>query len=157
MSTQIREIESTLPLGLCGLDQLEWSGQAGAVWECWKLAPCCGHPDLLGVIYCLLHWTCLSPFSMCKLYASSLDDPCSVWPHCFCILCCPVGRWFTRYNLRKKNGTRGNIIGDCCCVFLCLAPCACCQELRSVNASAWRLFPDFTVCGGCVPGCRFLR
>ncbi|ORC85138.1 uncharacterized protein TM35_000371110 [Trypanosoma theileri] len=157
MGQQVSEIESTLPLGIFGLDQYQWSGSAGAVWEVWKLAPCCGAPDLFGVLCCFLHWTFLSPCSMCKLYATSLDDPCALWPHCFCILCCPIGRLFTRYNLRKKNGTTGNIIGDCCCACLCLSPCACCQELRSVEPGAWRIVPEIPSIAVIVPGVRFLR
>lgn len=151
------EICRMTPLGFFGLDQVRWAGSAGAVWEFWRWAPCCGAPDCYGVTCCIFHWTLLGPCSMCKLYASSLGDPVAVWPHCFCVLCCPLARLFTRYNLRSRNGTQGNIIGDCCCVFLCCGPCACCQELRSVSTNFWSLFLDGTKCTCYVPGCRFLR
>ncbi|KEG13332.1 hypothetical protein DQ04_01061000 [Trypanosoma grayi] len=157
MGQQLSEVTATLPLGICGFDQWVWAGQAGAVWECWKLAPCCGSPDFFGVMCCLVHWICCIPCAACKLYASSLDEPCSCWPHCFCILCLPLGRLFIRYNLRKRNGSRGNIIGDCCCVCLCLAPCAFCQELRSVGPGAWRLVPEIPQLALISPSQRFLR
>ncbi|KAG5510878.1 hypothetical protein JKF63_06379 [Porcisia hertigi] len=156
MGQQFSECENGAPLGLLGLDQIDWGGQAGAFYECWRLSPCCGAPDCLGVLLCLFQWTCCYPCSACKLYATSLGDHCSLWPHCFCILCCPVGRLFTRYNLRKRSGTKGDMVGDCICI-LCCGPCACCQELRSVNTSGWSLIPRVTIPGIFVPGCRFLN
>lgn len=42
-------------LGLCGIDQIDWGGQAGACYEVWKCSPCCGSPDPLGCILCLVH------------------------------------------------------------------------------------------------------
>ncbi|CAJ1017196.1 hypothetical protein, conserved [Leishmania lindenbergi] len=157
MGQQVSECEAGIPLGLLGLDQINWGGQAGAIYECWRLSPCCGSPDLTGCLLCLLHWLCLSPCSSCKLYATSMGDHCSLWPHCFCVLfCCPCARLFTRYNLRKKSGTRGNMIGDFMCIFCC-CPCAYCQELRSVSPSGWRIVPEVTIPGILVPGCRFLN
>lgn len=156
MGQQLSECGQNLPLGLCGIDQINWNGEAGAFYECWRLSPFCGSPDPLGCLLCIVHWTCMSPCSACKLYATSLGDQCSIWPHCFCILCCPIGRLFTRYNLRKKSGTRGNMIGDFVCIWCC-APCACCQELRSVNPGGWRIIPECTIPIIYVPGCRFVK
>ncbi|KAG8348328.1 hypothetical protein TRVL_00854 [Trypanosoma vivax] len=152
-----QEIKMTMPLGLFGFDQCTWNGRAGPVWEFWECSPCCGAPDGYGVIMCLLNSLLCCPFAFCKAYASSLNDICAVWPHFFCVLCFPLGRLFTRYNLRKKNGTKGNIIGDFCCAFCCLAPCACCQELRSMNVSEWRVIPECGPMTVYVPGCHFLR
>lgn len=155
MGQVFSEICNNFPLGLCGIDQIDWGGQAGAFYECWKLSPCCGSPDIMGVLWFCLHWCFCFPCSSCKLYATSLGDQCSIWPHCICMLCCPCGRLFTRYNLRKKSGTSGNIIGDCVCIYFC-APCACCQEMRSVSPDGWRIFPEITIPGIFVPGCKFL-
>ncbi|EPY30529.1 hypothetical protein STCU_04021 [Strigomonas culicis] len=153
---QCAECYQECPFGILGLNQINWGGQAGAFYECWRVSPCCGAPNLYDTMLCLCHWIFMSPCSSCKLYATSLGDQCSIWPHCFCILCCPVGRLFTRYNLRKRSGARGNMIGDCVCI-VCCCPCAWCQELRSVNPSGWRIIPECDVPIIYVPGCRFLK
>nr|CCC91953.1 conserved hypothetical protein [Trypanosoma congolense IL3000] len=151
------EINRTAPLGLFGLDQCGWRGSAGFVWEFWKLAPCCGAPDFANGILCFLNCLFCLPCILCKTYASSLDDVCSIWPHCFMVLLCPCLRWFTRYNLRKRNGTDGNIIGDFFCVFCCCAPCAMCQEYRSIEMARWRIVPEPSRLQFFTPGCRLLR
>uniref|UniRef100_A0A0A9XTV2 Protein PLANT CADMIUM RESISTANCE 2 n=1 Tax=Lygus hesperus TaxID=30085 RepID=A0A0A9XTV2_LYGHE len=142
--------------GLCGLDQINWGGPAGACYECWRCSPFCGRPDCYGCLVCCVNWTCCSCCASAKLYASSLGEPVACWPHCCCVMFCGFcSRLFTRYNLRKKAGVKGNILGDCCCICCCNV-CSMCQELRSVNVCAWRVVPDCTMPQCYRPGCRFI-
>eukprot|EP00796_Vickermania_ingenoplastis_P002160 gene2160-1329_t len=131
----------------CGCSQCTWN-DTNACYHCWKCAPCCGGPDCLGAACCALHWTLLCCGAHCKLYATSLHQRCSWWPHIYLgIYCCPCMSWMTRYNLRLLAGVPGNLCGDCCCMMWC-CPCAFCQLLRSVQPEAWRLecgFPDISV------------
>ena len=137
MGNMISEI--TL-LGICGLDQWNWGGN-NEIFAVWKLNPCCGGPDLMGALKCAIHWWVLIPCSYAHLYVSSVGAGCTIFPQClFAWFCLPVAAPLTRYNLRKKAGQLGNIIGDLvCCYFL--APCALCQELRSTSANDWALYP----------------
>jgi Cys-rich protein (TIGR01571 family) len=62
-------------------------------------------------------------------------------PHVLFTWCCgPCAFWFTRYNLRKKNGVAGNLLGD----FMCITFCGLCSFLQHLRASAisdWALVP----------------
>lgn len=139
----VDEIKSTGILGCAGISQIDWGGNA--CYECWKCSPCCGAPDPMNCVLCILHWYFLSPCSNCKLYATSLDQPCAIFPHClFGCYCAPYAALFTRYNLRRKAGGKGNMVGDWVCLYCC-GPCACCQNLRSVQIAGWRLFPELQV------------
>lgn len=142
MSGCIEEIKAGGVKGIFGLDQVDWQGQAGACYECWKLSPCCGNPDIMGCLMCVGCWWCCGPCSACKLYASSLNEPCAVAPHCLMVCCVPCTGCIVRHNLRKKAGVRGNIVGDCACR-CCCGPCAFCQELRSVAPAEWNLLIPF--------------
>ena len=144
----LSEIKEGGIVGICGLDQIDWGGSAGKFYEVWKVSPCCGSPDAnpKDAIMCCLCWSFCGQCSATKLFASSVDQPCSLIPHClFVYFCGCISGPVLRYNLRKKAGVTGNIIGDCACV-CCCGPCACCQELRSVQPSEWNwLSPKITV------------
>ena len=139
MAIVIAEIKGGGIKGICGLDQLDW-GNGGKIYECWKLQPCCGK-DVKSVCTCLITWYFCSSCAIAKLYSHSLDQDCGILNHCLFACCCPYcTAVFLRYNLRKKNGVPGNMIGDCVCLYFCNA-CSVCQELRSVPAAAWQIFP----------------
>lgn len=142
MNKCVSEIKAGGVKGIFGLDQIDWGGEAGKFYECWKLRPCCGAPDVVGAVMCCACWYCCGPCSSCKLYASSLGEPCAIVPHCLMVCLVPCTPCIIRYNLRKRAGATGNFIGDCMCV-LCCGPCACCQELRSVSAAEWNMFAPF--------------
>ena len=144
MSGCVAEIKAGGVQGIFGIDQINWGGQAGAFYEVWKVAPCCGSPDLKGCLMCIGCWWCCGPCSACKLYASSLGQPCAIVQHCLMVSCVPCTGCILRYNLRKKAGAKGNIIGDCVCL-MCCGPCACCQQLRSVSPSEWNMFIPFNM------------
>eukprot|EP00760_Papus_ankaliazontas_P033683 PhM_4_TR662/c0_g1_i1/m.39571 len=142
-STLINEIKTNLPMGLIGIDQMDWGGKGGAFYEIWKVSPCCGTPsfNLVDALMCALQWHFCSCCSVWKLYGSSLGQQCAWIPQCpfvwFCPLCTVVA---TRYNVRKKSGVKGNIIGDLVCTLFC-GCCSFCQVLRAVNNGSWRLWP----------------
>lgn len=131
--------EITLP-GIFGLDQWNWSGN-NEIYAVWKLAPCCGGPDVIGALKCILHWWILGPCSFAHLYGSSVGAGCTIFPQCLFAWFLPcIAAPLTRYNLRKKAGQKGNIIGDLVCMYF-LGPCACCQELRAASVNDWALWP----------------
>jgi len=130
--------------GFLGIDQIDWGGSAGAVYECWKLSPCCGSPfNLKDCLYCLGCFYFCPLCTASKLLASSLEQQPAIVNHCLLTYC---GAFYyckpcIRHNFRKKAGAKGNIIGDCVCA--CVFPyCSACQELRSVPISAWDWLPD---------------
>ena len=127
--------------GLCGFDQVNW-GSAGAIYEIWKLEPCCGQPcNPADGLKCMVCWYFCTFCTMTKLYSFSLGQECALFPHCLCVFCLPnFAAWFMRYSLRKKAGVKGNLIGDFVCLYFC-GPCSFCQELRSVPAQSWDLLP----------------
>lgn len=127
-----------------GLTQCDWN-KDNACWECWDCNPCCGNPDLLNSFLCCVNWYLLCWCDSCRLYASSLNQQCSLFPHCLCgTFCVPCMHVFTRYNLRRRMNVKGNMVGDCICM-TCCCPCAWGQNLRSVTISSWRCFPEFPV------------
>lgn len=129
-------------LACTGFTQCDWN-RNNACWECWDFYPCCGRPDLFNCALCCFNWYILCWCNSCRLYASSLNQTYSVFPHCLCgTFCVPCMHVLTRYNLRRRMGVKGNMVGDCLCM-ACCCPCACGQNLRSVNISAWRFFPEF--------------
>jgi hypothetical protein len=65
-----------------GLDQISWGGSAGAIYEVWRLSPCCGSPDVMGALKCLGCWWFCGLCSSSKFFASSVDQQCVSW--CFC-------------------------------------------------------------------------
>eukprot|EP00796_Vickermania_ingenoplastis_P002163 gene2163-1332_t len=80
-----------------------------------------------------------------ELYATSLGQKCAFFPHCVCCCFCgPCMTVFTRYNLRRKAGVKGNMVGDWICT-CCCGCCACCQNLRSVPIAGWRVVPEVEV------------
>ncbi|KPA75859.1 putative transmembrane protein [Leptomonas pyrrhocoris] len=125
--------------GLLGIDQIDWGGEAGKFYECWKINPCCGSPDAKKMLCCLFCWCCCSCCSMSKLFASSVDQECALVPHCLmaCFLPC-ITAICVRTNLRNRLGVQGNMVGDCICVWCC-GCCSQCQELRSVTTEEWNL------------------
>ena len=131
------EIKAGGVKGMLGLDQVSF-GAGGNVWECWKVEPCCGSPFAVPeCAMCVLTWWCCGPCAFAKMYSTSLGQECSCVNHCIFPYFCPIcATSFLRYNIRKKNGIPGNILGDCVCL-CCLGPCAMCQELRSVPRSDW--------------------
>lgn len=141
--------------GCIGWDQVDW-GEAtgGKTFEFWPLSPCCGTPcDSKTACYCMAMWLCCNVCSASKLCATSLDQPCSIWPHFMCVaLCAPLSIIALRYNVRKKVGIEGTIIGDCLCMYFC-GPFACCQMLRAVAPSDWDAFGAEVV----APTVKFLR
>eukprot|EP00760_Papus_ankaliazontas_P024310 PhM_4_TR222/c0_g1_i1/m.100072 len=129
--------------GILGLDQITWPGHAGECWEFWRCSPCCGDPiNFMDCISCVLQFWFCGPCVAAKLFATSVNQECAVWPHCFpLIMCCScITAPMERYNLRKKAGVSGNIIGDIVCLYCCSC-CAGLQTLRSVPIEAWSLYP----------------
>lgn len=125
--------------GAFGLDQYDWGNNE--IWAIWKLNPCCGGPDLMGALKCIVHWWFCAPCSFAHLYGSSNGAGCSIAPHClFAWFCGPCAIVATRYNLRKGKGVPGNIIGDIVCGWFC-GPCSMCQMLRASSVSDWALWP----------------
>eukprot|EP00758_Cryptobia_borreli_P006910 Tbor_TRINITY_DN5222_c0_g13::TRINITY_DN5222_c0_g13_i1::g.16382::m.16382 len=121
--------------GICGLDQIDWGGKGGAIYEVWKCDPCCGTPK--DGFLCCFSWLFLPCCTMAKLFSSTVEQPCSVIPHCTaaCLVPCCLTT-VVRYNIRKKAAIKGNIIGDCFCG-CCCGCCSLCQELRAVSPSYW--------------------
>ena len=136
-----QEIKAGGVEGCLGLDQINWGGKGGAIYEIWKIDPCCGPPDPIQALECLVTWYCLGFCSFSKMYARALDQPCGVVNHIIFPYCCfPCSVLFLRYNIRKKNGVKGNLLGDAVCLYF-LGPCAFCQELRAVPRDDWTLCP----------------
>ena len=127
--------------GALGIDQIKWN-KGGAIYEVWILEPCCGQPwNPKDALECALTWYLLGPCACTRLYAHSLDQDYALVNHCLYPYCCPCpAALCMRYNLRKKSGTPGNILGDWVCMYCCMY-CAACQEIRSVDRSAWTLWP----------------
>lgn len=146
MSQCIAEIKAGGVKGILGLDQIDWGGSAGAIYEVWRVTPCCGSPwNPKDAVCCIACWSCFSLCTVTKLFASSVGQPCSLIPHClFMYFCACISGPVLRYNLRKKSGTSGNIIGDVVCLIFCNV-CACCQEIRSVQPSEWNWLEPCTV------------
>jgi len=138
----ISEIKAGGIKGCIGLDQLDWGGKAGACYEFWKLEPCCGSPcNVKDALWCMFCWYCCGFCSSTKMFASSLNQECALVPHIlFMWFCSPFAGLCMRYNLRKRYGAQGNMCGDLVCLW-CFGCCACLQELRSVQPSAWDCTP----------------
>ncbi|CUG90402.1 transmembrane protein, putative [Bodo saltans] len=125
-----------------GLDQISWGGSAGAIYEVWRLSPCCGSPDVMGALKCLGCWWLCGLCSSSKFYASSVDQQCALIPHCAMVVFLPcITTILLRHNWRKKTGVSGNIIGDCVCSYFC-GPCSCCQVLRAAHPGDWNFFAN---------------
>lgn len=141
MGDKIEEIKQGGINGCLGLDQIDWS-RAGKIWECWKCEPCCGSPvNAKDAIYCMFMWWCCGFCTHSKMYASSMNHPCSCVPHVLFTFFCPFfANCFMRYNLRKKNGVAGNLIGDCMCTYFC-GCCSSLQMLRASQVADWDLLP----------------
>lgn len=149
------ELSSTGVMGCLGCTQCDWGGNA--CWEFWKCSPCCGRPDIINCILCWFNWMICCPCANCKLYATSLSQRCAFFPHCICCCFCgPCMSLFTRYNLRRKAGVRGNMVGDCVCLTYCCL-CVWCQNLRSVDVGGWRIFPDLQCPTGAASPCMIIR
>ncbi|CAD2222898.1 hypothetical protein, conserved [Angomonas deanei] len=122
-----------------GIDQIDWGGEAGKFYECWKLNPCCGTPEPLKMITCFVCWTCCGCCSQSKLYASTVGQECAFIPHCLMAFFLPcITSLIIRTNIRNRLGVQGNMVGDavCCC---CCGCCSICQELRAVPREEWHL------------------
>ena len=129
MGDKVDEIKAGGVNGCLGMDQVDWGGKGGKIYEIWKLEPCCGSPcNPKDAVICMATWYCCGVCAQSKLFASSMGSPCGLLPHflfaCFCPFCTS---WFTRYNMRKKNGVAGNLLGDCVCTYFC-GCCAGCQH-----------------------------
>lgn len=125
--------------GWLGLDQIDWGGEAGKFYECWKINPCCGAPDVMQMLWCVVCWSCCNCCATSKMFASSVDQDCFLVPHCVMACCLPcVTSVLIRANLRKRLGVQGNIVGDFICT-CCCGCCAQCQECRAVAPSEWNL------------------
>eukprot|EP00672_Neobodo_designis_P027476 CAMPEP_0174845424 /NCGR_PEP_ID=MMETSP1114-20130205/11718_1 /TAXON_ID=312471 /ORGANISM="Neobodo designis, Strain CCAP 1951/1" /LENGTH=181 /DNA_ID=CAMNT_0016079669 /DNA_START=57 /DNA_END=600 /DNA_ORIENTATION=+ len=142
MADKCEEIKRGGINGCLGLDQVDWGGKGGKIWECWILEPCCGSPaNLKDAGICLLTWICCPLCAHSKLFSSSLGAPCALFPQVlFAVFCSPLSIWFLRYNLRSRHGVHGNLCGDLVCVYF-LSLCAFLQHLRSVSVSQWELVP----------------
>ena len=138
----INEIKSGGIQGCLGIDQFDWGGSAGKIYEFWKCEPCCGSPmNPKDAIYCMFCWYCCPLCTESKFFASALNQECALVPHILCVWCVPnIAAVCLRYNLRKGNGVKGNMCGDFVCMH-CLPCCAHLQELRSKPISSWDLMP----------------
>lgn len=145
-NTVIAEIKAGGVEGCLGLDQIDWGGSAGKCYEFWRVEPCWGAPcNIKDTLMCLICWHFCLLCSYSKLYATSTGQMCAIVPHILCAwLLAPVAHLLTRYNLRKKAGARGNIIGDFMCGYFC-CPCAFLQQIRSVSASGWNWAVPFVL------------
>ncbi|KAL7704509.1 transmembrane protein [Lotmaria passim] len=155
---EIKQVTSGGVTGFLGLDQVDWGGEAGKFYECWKINPCCGSPDTKKMMCCFFCWCCCSCCSLSKLFASSVDQECALVPHCLmaCFLPC-ITSICVRTNLRNRLGVKGNMMGDCICVWCC-GCCSQCQELRSVPTVEWNLLePAWKTPAASVPECIFIK
>jgi len=142
MGDKVQEIKDGGINGCLGLDQFDWGGKGGKIYEIWKCEPCCGSPcNPKDAIICMATWYCCGFCAQSKLFASSLGGECGCLPHVlFSFFCSGCSFWFTRYNLRQKNGIPGNLLGDCMCVYCC-GCCAALQHLRASTVDDWALLP----------------
>ncbi|KNC49235.1 uncharacterized protein AMSG_05225 [Thecamonas trahens ATCC 50062] len=106
---------------------------------CWGLgcSPCCGDGEIEPevAVECLVCWICCGPCSTCKLFASSVNQPCAVGNHIVPVACCS---WFFPFIIRhnvRVNGGHGHsdmakgCVGDIAMPLFCL-PCTFFQILR---------------------------
>lgn len=139
----VAEIKAGGVNGIFGLDQMDWGGESGAFYECWKVSPCCGAPDANAAIFCCLSWCLCGHCSACKLFANSTGDSCYIIPHCLVgAFCMPCMMAMTRYNIRKRLNVSGTLAGDFACA-CCCAPCNVCQLLRSTRTEEWNFIQPF--------------
>lgn len=125
-----------------GLDQINWGGNAGACYEVWKVSPCCGSPDIKGCLTCIACFHFCGLCTISKMFASSVDQQCSLVPHCLFVIFCPhCTAVLLRHNYRNKVGASGNLIGDFVCTY-CFGPCSFCQVLRAANVGDWNYFAN---------------
>ena len=127
------EVKSGGVQGCLGVDQLDWGGTGGKIWEIWK-CPCWGEPcDPKTAIYCLALWWCCPLCSGSRLYGHSMGQPCGLVPHVLmCIFCPNIAGCMTLYGVRKKTGAPGNLCGDLVCTHFC----GCCSTLRLIRAAS---------------------
>jgi hypothetical protein len=158
VGAKIDEIKSGGPKGFFGIDQIDWGGRGGAIYEVWKCSPQCGSPvNVKSACLCLLTWHFCCPCAEAHLYASSLSQPCACVPHVLMgFFCAPCTHCFTRYNLRKRNGVAGNICGDCVCTYLC-GCCSSLQMMRAVAPSDWSLIEPTPQCVAVAPTVILLK
>eukprot|EP00754_Rhynchopus_humris_P051319 Rhum_TRINITY_DN9470_c0_g2::Rhum_TRINITY_DN9470_c0_g2_i1::g.33637::m.33637 len=124
--------------------QIDWGGNGGKIYECWVVQPCCDG-------YCCATWFCCGCFNACKMFAWSLDQPCSIVNHCLPYTCLgPCVSCSMRHNIRRKAGVAGGgpmngFIGDCLFAY-CLGACSYCQMLRAAHTlggkGSWDFFGD---------------
>ena len=117
-----------------GLDQIDWGGNAGKFFECWKVEPCCGSPVNGGdALTCCCNWCCLGHLSFAKLYATALghEHPACIH-HILMTVCCGFCTAVATHKMiRERLGRPGHIVGDCVCVWCC----GCCSFFRMLRAS----------------------
>lgn len=141
--TKFEEIQEGGWKGCLGLDQLDWGSDGGQLYELWVLDKCCGDPECNAkdASTCIVTWYCCPWCAFGKLYSKSMGSDCSLIPHCIFSYFCPFCACaFTRYNLRKRFGIPGNLMGDCLCTYGCFL-CVWLQHLRAVPNTDWKLWP----------------
>lgn len=128
--------------GAFGIDQFDWQGSVGTIWQIHKLSPCCGDPpNGPDAAHCIATWTCCTFCAFTKMYGTSLGPACGLVPHVVFAYCCPFcAAAFMRYNIRYDRGIEGNLMGDCVCSVSCLL-CSMLQMLRAVKREDWDLWP----------------
>lgn len=143
---------------MLGMSSWHWGGDAGSIWELYKVEPCCGKPfNPKDAILCCVQFYCMGPCTFSKLFAYSVDQPWSLYPHFLMTCCCPhCTMCVLRYNLRHKYGVKGSFSGDYC--NLCYMPCcSVMQEIRSVPQEAWSHFPNFVAPAVSAPEVKIFR
>jgi len=118
-----------------GIDQIDWGNNA--VYEVWKVSPCCGTPfSIPDAIYCWIqHWFC-GLCTSAQVCAWGMNQELAFINHllllyfCYCCMC------IQRHNIRKRAGIPGNLIGDFMCQW-CFPVCSKCQELRAMPKEGW--------------------
>ena len=120
---------------------MDWDDQGGCCLEfCW-VKPDSGLTCCDGFANCAHATLCFCIFGLCsasKMYASSMNQPCSIVNHCCLIWEFPsCVRILTRHNIRKKlmvggSGWCGDIAMGCLCPY-----CSDMQMARALGRDGW--------------------
>ena len=70
---------------------------------------------------------CFPCFLQCKNWAEAREEGCGL-PH----ICCPVCEYWTRQQLRDRNGMNQDCFNDVLCLCFCY-PCVICQDAREAS------------------------
>eukprot|EP01094_Clydonella_sp_ATCC50884_P018635 TRINITY_DN3481_c0_g1_i1.p1 TRINITY_DN3481_c0_g1~~TRINITY_DN3481_c0_g1_i1.p1 ORF type:complete len:243 (+),score=58.92 TRINITY_DN3481_c0_g1_i1:54-731(+) len=147
---------------------MDWGeGNGGHCLDCCNCSPCCGDPcSVSDGCYCFWCFLCCSCCVYGKMLASTTETPqCALVNHCgpFClavvingivegsgsVLNCILHSVIRRNSrMRAGVGPAAFTLGDFCMVCCpCTAPCAMCQQLRSMPVSDWDWYAQYKTTG----------